>query len=275
MAGERDALYTSAPGMAMDAPWSRRHYTGPSIDAAAASPTYVVQSRFSGGVMVAMVPRADVARMLPPDIDLAEPVASAQDTHPLVVVVGTHRDCAALVAGRAVGTAPDYRELIIAVPYVRRRGGRWLHVCVPSAHSDAAITVWNGNVHYGFAKRAARFRWQDDLLLVTSDDGALACHGAFVERPAAGGGPEPPDGFAHLRAAMTLPTLGQRAGAGPVSAYFDWRIAAGRVRPAQAYLALDQPIGTLAPCEWQAAPGGAFAVADLWWRLSWPQAPRT
>ena len=272
MAIGRDALYTSPPPMAMDPPWSPRRYVGPFVDAAQARPSFVVQSSFDGAAVVAMAGREQAARMLPADLELADPVDPSQDTHPVVAVFGTHRRCAVLVAGRPVGAAPDYRELILAVPYVRRRGSAWLHLCVVTAHSDAPITVWNGNVHYGFVKHGSRLHWSSDLLTVTTADGRLACHGGVVAdpHPAVPGG----DGIRHLQAALSLPTIGHRPGAGLVSAYFDWRVADAGVRPAQRYLALDQGVGSLAPCEWQAAGGGAFVVSDVRWRLSWPHAPR-
>lgn len=272
MARERDALYTSPRGMAIDAPWSRRRWAGPALDVGQVRPAFAVQSRFSGAVLVAMPPRAAVARLLAADLELADPVAAGEEGHPVVIAFGTHRHCAALLDRRPVGSAPDYRELIVAVPYVRRRGRPWLHVCVPCAHSDAAMTVWNGNVHYGFTKHASSLTWRDELLLVTGAGGALACHGAVA--PAGEGAATEPQGFADLRSMLGLPTIGDRIGAGPVSAYFDWQVAAERIRPARGWFALDQPVGTLPSCEWQAAPGGAFVVHDLLWRLSWPQPVR-
>jgi hypothetical protein len=268
----RDALYTSPPPMAMDPPWSPRRYVGPFVDVEQARPSFVVQSSFAGAVLVAMAAREQATRMLPADLELAEPVDPGQETHPVIAVFGTHRRCTALVADRPVGSASDYHELILAVPYVRRRGSAWLHLCVVSAHSDAPITVWNGNVHYGFVKHAARLRWESELLTVTTADGRLACHGGV----AADTGPAVPrrDGIRHLQAALSLPTIGHRPGAGLVSAYFDWQVDAAGVRAAQGYLALDQPVGSQTPCEWQAAGGGAFVVSDVRWRLSWPHAPR-
>ena len=211
--------------------------------------------------------------MLPADLELAEPVDPGQDTHPVIAVFGDHSRCTALVAGRALASAPDYRELIVAVPYVRRRGSQWLHLHIPSAHSTAAMTVWNGTVHYGFTKQWSELCWQNDLFVVTTAGGFLACHAAVAARRADAVAALPA-GFQHLRAALELPTIGKGSGAGLVSAYFDWSVEPAAVAPAQGYLALEQPIGALARCELQAARDGAFVIDDLCWRLSWPQASR-
>jgi len=253
----------------------REAFPGPAIELAAAGGSFVGQAAFDGTIAWTQWPRAEVERLLPPDLELAANVA-APDLHPVVFVFGEQTHGAILFGGFTVPAGPDYWELAIAIPFVKHRRGRHLHVHVPRMYASYFPPVWNGNTHYGFGKELARMGWQGPIFLVTTAEGTLLVHAAV--EPA--GGWAPAEGcalpnLAALRAAFALPVVGRKADGTFVSSYFGWDFTRAAVRPADSWVSIDAPLGAgLVPRECHDVAAGTFEVRGMLWRLTWPAACR-
>jgi hypothetical protein len=148
------------------------------------------QSHFDGCLAAAALPRDQVAALLPPELTLADR-ADDGDTHPLLVMFGEQLDCAMIVGGLLVPTQLRYWEFCLAIPYVVRRGERYLHAYVARMYSSWAPVVWDGNARFGYAKERADMRWDGDLFTATATMAACAGMRRW-KRTASGGAPRPP-----------------------------------------------------------------------------------
>ncbi len=248
--------------------WDSRWFLGPATPGQTARPPFVVQSYFSGCMVVSSLPRHEMEALLPPELELAENASPAAGVHPVVFTLGTHTRCTALFRETNVGTAADYDEFMVAIPFVRQRGRRWLHTYIPRMYSSAALTIWNGNVYYGFGKRVAHMNRRGSLLLLTSQDGELLCHANVEARNAHPGSSR---NFTHLQEVFQLPVLGRRHKQTYTSAYFGWNVPPQGVCAARGYIELDAPmIAGLGPRAFEGAEDGTFQIREMVWRLSWP-----
>ncbi|HSQ01222.1 MAG TPA: hypothetical protein VL049_28715 [Candidatus Dormibacteraeota bacterium] len=250
----------------------RAAFPGPALPAERAGVTDAGQSRFDGCLAAVALPRAEVASLLPAELALAAGAAEG-DTHPLVLMFGEQLDCAMIVGGLLVPTQLRYWEFCLAIPYVVRRGGRYLHTYVARMYSSWAPVVWDGNARFGYAKERADMRWEGDLFIATGDDGGLRWHAA-VQQDGAWGRAAPP-GFAPLAEALALPIAGRRADGSWVESYFRLGLGDALLRPARAVLWFDTPlIPGLAPQVCHAPAGAALAMRGMTWRLTHPVACR-
>lgn len=241
-------------------------FRGPVCGIDAARATWGAQSSFHGNVAVSVWPRATVQALLPPDLVLATRTAGPRDAHPVLFLFGDQRAGAPIYGGVPLRSAVVYQEFAMVVPFVRHRGGRFLHSWLPRMVCSWPLATWTGNVHYGFAKRMGRMGWQGPIYTVADERGALLFH-AHVEIEADTAAD--PEAVVALRAALALPLAGVRRDGRFVSAYWDLDFAAARVRRARARIAIDAPFADgLEPGEHAAR--AALGVENAIWRLSWP-----
>lgn len=241
-------------------------FLGDIVDASAAGATFVGQATFNGCIAVTTWPRRDVAALLPPGLAPALP-ASGADGHPVVFVFGEQTGGAVQVGGYPFPVGRDYREICVAVPFVRHLQGRYLHTFIPRMYATYLPAVWNGNAHYGFSKRVAQISWEGALYLVTSATGALLWHAEtepVKPSPSAAG-------FDAMRAMFRVPILGRKTDGSWVASYFDWDFATAAVAGADVAVSIgDGFLDGLTARRCTDPPSGSFAVRGMVWRLSWP-----
>jgi hypothetical protein len=251
---------------------SRAAFLGSSIPAERAGVTDAGQSHFDGCLAAAALPRAQVAALLPPELTLADR-ADDGDTHPFVVMFGEQLDCAMIVGGLLVPARLRYWEFCFAIPYVVRRGERYLHAYVARMYSSWAPVGWDGNARFGYAKERADMRWDGDLFTATADDGSLRWHAA-VEADGVWGRTAPP-GLDALADALALPIAGRRSDGSWVESYFRLGFGEALLRPARAVLWFDTAmVPGLEPQVCHAPWGAALAMRGMTWRLTHPVACR-
>jgi hypothetical protein len=235
---------------------------------------FVAETRFSGFIVSCPWSRDDVARILPPTLRLAAAPGVARDQHPVVFVFGEHDRSAVLFASLALSTGVRFRELLIAVPYVREAQGTRRALFVPRVFSGEPVVTWSGNAHYGFAKQMVPMEWLGDTFVVSGDDGGLLTH-ATVQATAPwqqAPGTRPP-ALVAAAALARLPFLGHRRDGSLVWSHSAWDFAEAWIRPVRASISIDAPLGRgLAPTLCHGAPLGGLEVAGMRWRLSWPEA---
>jgi hypothetical protein len=132
---------------------------GETPESAARRPSFAGETSFDGCVTIAGWRRADVARLLPPAVELAANTAADPETHPVAFVFGEQRNGTIVFASTKLPLGIAYGEFGVLVPFVRYRGGPELHAWVARMYSAYFPVVWDGNFRYGFAKETARMSW--------------------------------------------------------------------------------------------------------------------
>jgi hypothetical protein len=136
---------------------------GWSRDDAAASGSALMGDRFrlqTSGRLAAVVAFSDLAvgvaaALLPAGLELLDQGSAPAGRHPLVLLLGEHSRVG--LAGLPWGLR--YRELAIALPFVRPRGGPPGPFChLPLLVLDRQLPTLLGRWLYGFAKRRATIR---------------------------------------------------------------------------------------------------------------------
>lgn len=250
----------------------RSAFAGAADDAAPRARSFAGETSFDGCVTFASWPRAEVARLLPPELQLAANVSATPDIHPVAFVFGQQRNGTIVFARTKLPMGITYGEFGMIVPFVRYRGGPGLHAWVARMYSAYFPVVWDGNFRFGFSKETARMSWMGGMFVMTTDAGALLFHaavepGAEWSRAATCTLPI----FATVRDVFALPMLGRRPDRVYVRSEFDWDFTHAVVRPADAWISLDAPlVPGAAPLGGMAAGCPTFAIRGMLWRLTWP-----
>ncbi len=242
----------------------------PWVDAGAARASFVAEARFDGAIVCTRWARTDVEPMLAPGLSLGRNATAEPHLHPVVFVFGMQSNTALIVGRVTLPSGARFPELMIAVPFVRRRDDRNLYVFVPRMYSGDQLATWSGAANYGFGKQLADMRWLSRTFTVTARGGPLLLH-ATVESD---GDWRPFDRVPALGATTDVfrrPALGRRRDGTDVCSYFDWRADGATARPARAVVSIDAALGAgLVPRVCHGIEGEAFAVRDMRWRISWP-----
>ncbi len=228
------------------------------------------QARFNGAVLFFNWSRRDVEAVLPAEVTLAAN-SLAPALHPVVFIVGEQTEGALIFGGFTIPTGIRYHEVAIAVPFVRHGRDPGLHIYIPRIYSSYFPAVWNGNVHYGFAKRLARIR-REAASFVVAGDGAPLLRAEF--EPAGDwlpGAHCPLEHFEAMRAVFALPVIGRRGDGRYVGSRFDWRFEDALVRRIGAQVWIEASLGQgLTPRRCPVEPESGFELRGMLWRLSWP-----
>lgn len=230
--------------------------------------TFASQAFFHGCISITAWRSDEVQRLLPEPLVLAENRSRSPDLHPVAFLFGEQRYGATIFGGLTLPTPIVYQEFTMAVPFVRHRGGRFLHTFLPRMVCSYFPATWVGNTHYGFGKRMGQMRWEGRIFAVCDATGELWLHAHVEELPPSAATAR---SFERARALFALPVVGIRSDGRHVSSYWDFDVRAAQVRPVDAMVTIDAPFATgLLPGEHADVPGGSFAVDGLVWRLSWP-----
>ena len=239
--------------------------------------TFAGQAHFSGCLLETRWPRADVMPLLPAELELAPSVSGDAADHPVLFSFGDQLQGSFLLGGLPIEAGPTYHEFCLVVPFVRRRGGRNLHLYCPRICSTSYPAYWHGNMSYGLRKAMTRMGWEgDSTFVVTTPEGGRLAR-AEVERRAEWRSPADGDlaGFTRLREAFALPIVGRRDDGALVSSYFRWEIDEMSVRPVRATVAIEGPLSEGCPGgRWEGLPETSFEVRGMLWRITWPMACR-
>jgi hypothetical protein len=162
--------------------------------------------------------------------------------------------------------------MMIAVPFVRHRHARSLHLFVARIFAGEGVVTWSGNTHYGFNKHMAHMEWLGHTFVVSELHGPLLVHTTVDDGGVwqTGGGCTLPN-FRAMAEVFRLPALGRQGDGRYAVSYFEWDFDQAGVRPASAGISIDVPLGPgLGPRVCHGITSGTFAVRDMRWRISWP-----
>jgi len=235
---------------------------------------FLGEARFDGYFAVSMWPREDAAACLPPGLHLAS--RSEHASHPVVFVFGLQSETALLLGRRRWPTGFRYNELIVLVPFVQREGDERLCLHVPRMYAADDWATWTGNAYYGFNKVRAELAWFSDTLAVSQPVGGLVAEAGVANANAsewARRGDGAVAGFEAIWDLAKLPVTGRREDGSFVTSHFEWDLRSAFLRPTRAWVSFHAAIARgIAPRTCHAAPGGAFELRNMRWRLSWPMA---
>lgn len=259
----------------MDVFLDRSSFLGPSINGTSAI-SFLSQATFGGCIAFANLPRRDVERLLPLELELAANTSSTPEWHPVVFIFGEVTEGAGMLGGFTLPLGVNYHEFGIAIPFVTHRNGQNLHTYIPRMYSDHTAATWTGNTYFGFSKEMAAMRWQGPLFVITTQDGALLLHAAVEPGTSwlPGGSCELPN-FVAMQGVFALPVVGRKSNGTYVCSYFGWDFSEALVRAADSYVSIDAPlVAGLTPRRCHDVASGSFEVRGMKWKLSWPSSCR-
>ncbi len=128
-----------------------------------------VAGRLEAMVAITDLPAEAASSLLPPGLELLPQDLTPAARHPLILLLGEH-------GGVRLDRLPfklHYREFVVALPFVRPRGGPPGPFCyLPLLLLDRGLPTWLGRWLYGFAKRRARIqRTADSFEAIRRSDG--------------------------------------------------------------------------------------------------------
>ena len=254
------------------------------------------QSTYAGSVFTLLLPRVDVAKVLPSGFVLADRnTPSAQ--HPVICMLGLQHDCCFMVNG---ATSPAdqkaYTELIVLVPYVVQKGGgdRWHNFSV-RMFLDAVAPIIIGDLSiFQYSKTEGSFDAtattttgpfpvvQDEVEMTPLGVPAtLVYRDASLQKANWVSANAAPPAFGALMDVMAMPILGVEFDpivppATPwACSYFEWDVTGGQVAAMEGSVQFIQAFRTgmeswvSNPPAWIAADtASSFLVQDFRWRLS-------
>jgi hypothetical protein len=256
----------------MDVFLTRAAFPGPSFDGEASSATLVGRARFHGCISICNWPRPDVEALLPEDLELAANTSATAEAHPVAFIFGEQTEGATIFAGIALPLGMQYYEFALAIPFVKHRRGRYLHIYIPRMYTSYFPAIWHGNTYYGLAKEMATMWWQGPVFLITGKGDVLLLHAAVEAMGSWSPGRtcELPN-FRDTRAIFALPILGRKSDGTYVCSYFGWDFSEAAVRPADACVSIDSSlVDGIVPRHCHDVSSGTFEVRDMVWSLSWP-----
>ena len=255
---------------------SRAVFAEPTLDADAATVSFVSQARLNGCIVLCNWKRGEVERLLPAELALGTNTSPTPDLHPVAFVFGDLTDGATLFGGVTFFTGIAYQEFAMAIPFVKHTHCAHLHTYIPRMYSSYFPPTWSGNTYYGFAKEIARLRWHGPIFMITTDDDRLLLH-----VPVETGGSWLPGGscqlpnFAAMQEIFALPVVGRKADGTYICSYFSWDFSNALVRPADSCVSIDAPLFEgLTPRRCDDVSSGTFQVQHMLWKLSWPSSCR-
>lgn len=250
----------------------RNAFPGPTIEVGASGATFAGEATFDGCIALANWPRADIERLLPPELEPAANVSRRADAHPVAFVFGKQTQGSWIWGGFTLPIGLDYFEFLIGVPFVKHRRGHILHTYIPRMYASNPPSVWDGNARYGLSKQLAEMRWWGSTFILTGEQGALLFHAVVEPGKDEIAGSE--NGAQAARAVgeiFSLPVLGRKETGEYVCSYFAWDIDSALVRSADACLSIDSPlVPGLGPRVFHGAASGTITVRGMKWKLSWP-----
>lgn len=220
------------------------------------------QAIFSGGLAIVGIDREFLRLRLPPSTVLH---GGDQAYQPCLLAFGEQQAGTTFFGGVSVPWGVQYHELLVGIPFVRCAGDPINHLFVLGMTCDFWPAIWNGNFYYGFHKRFASMRWDDQAFVVISGDGRAEFHASLHGA----------DGYAEstfelIRTIASQPVLGWRNVGGLVRTSFDWDFSTASIRPASLRLSLDAHFRELPDGSKLKIIGEAYQVRGMRWRLSWP-----
>ncbi|HVM97213.1 MAG TPA: hypothetical protein VMT89_12545 [Candidatus Acidoferrales bacterium] len=227
-------------------------------------PADVVQSHFNGCIAATAWQRGDAQALLPSELKLDD---KSPDQATVIFLIGEQSRCAAMLGQVPVVASTDYLEMLIAVAGVRHPDAPAPFVYVAHGYSTSALTVFNGNHFYGFAKQAAHICWQEPFYLVTDRSQRLL----WQAQVGLEGNGNDSLAWQNLQRVFEAPILGRTARGSFVVSYFDWYASPGSYRSAAVRMChegIDDK--RVEQREWTSLPQAGIRLDGLRWRLSWP-----
>ena len=214
------------------------------------------EATFSGCLTTVSVDRHDIVAMLPPLTVPARPASR----YTVLLAFGEQANGKTYFGGWPFPWGIRYHELMVAIPFVHRHGDDETYLFVSGMTCDFLPAVWNGNQFYGFKKRFVTMSAGPDSFVVdpASDGFSATIHPAAADD----------EDRAWLLWASALPILGVRDDGSSVRTRFDWSFTNSRIEHVESRIRIGRQFPEFAA---GAYTGPGVRVADMRWRVGWPQ----
>jgi hypothetical protein len=233
---------------------------------------------YHGRVVFLHLPRSEVAKVLPSDLQLApRKLPSEPAVHPVILLFGHQTETKLVLPIGTPQVGDDYNELILLVPFVQGLDKQRWHNYVVRMYLDDDVAIQLGNDYYGLQKKKAEFQETPARLSVTRE---LVEYFAF--QPGAAGNwmsdataQTTLANYAEMKEIAEMPVIGRPSWTSYICSYFEWSFAnaeAGSLSGTSTFLQqFDAGMaGWVALGPVANVTDGAWQVRKIRWRMGYP-----
>ena len=142
------------------------------------------RATYGGTIVFTNLSRKLVEKVLPTDDSLMLATNTvAPDMHPVIYLYGNLENTRWEIDGKVILEGADYHEMMLLVPFVRKRDGTLWHTYVVRMYLDDQIAIDIGNTHYAYAKVWGDLRRLFAHVNVSDSAGTPKFH-AYIPSPA-------------------------------------------------------------------------------------------
>lgn len=236
------------------------------------------EASFTGVLSATNVKRTEVVKLLKALVGSGYELAKRKtkkhtSVHPVVACIGDQGDGALISWGKVNPTGIHYSEMILAIPFVQKKGSKSWYTAIVRMYLDNQGAV-GGGLAYGYRKQYANISCIGDKLAIWITAGGPRLRGKAVWGPTWHKGPAAlkdvknfPN-FADLHGMMTTRLLGE----GGICSQFDWDMAGAMVATATTSYTIQRPFlkgmsawPKMSP--YDSPKDGAVVMRGLIWRL--------
>ncbi len=240
--------------------------------------TFIGKSTWEGRLAFVNLPRAQVSSLLAPGLELAQPLQTSTQLHPVLLMDGTQKELTTQAA-TSLGLPvyyPEFREIIVLVPFVVGKDStcQKFHSWVVRMYLDDPVPV-SGGLWWGYRKLLAEIQKSTAQTEIHDPmNGVKALEVSYVDSmPWYADGRPHIENYAVMQQILEMPIIGQNPSSPFVCSYWMWSFANVQSRRSSASLEFHPGFSPSTP--WtgqtlQTVTGGAVQLEELHWWLSTP-----
>ena len=238
------------------------------------------RATYAGNVVVTNLAKRYAVSVLPTTLELAP---NASDVHPVLYMIGHLADTYWEIDGVDVIKGAEYDEMILLVPFVRKRGGTLWHNYVVRMYLNHDLAIEIGNEYYAYNKTWGDIRSVPPRTFVWTRDGTKMFE-TKLEIPEGESWQPSEDAEASLpnykaiQTILSMPMVGATSDGTLLCSFFQLDYGLAQVVPITSTHQFVRPFVSGME-DWVALGGlssvvdGAVRVRSLEWRLQQPPLP--
>jgi hypothetical protein len=239
------------------------------------------RATYEGNIVFTNLDKKHVACVLPDTLELAP---NASDVHPVLYMIGHLEDIYWEINDVPQISGDEYDEMILAIPFVRKRGGALWHNYAVRMYLNHDIAIRIGNKHYAYNKTWGDIRRCAPRVCVSTRDGTRKFE-AKLQIPLGSGWEPSTDAevslpnYKAIQTILSMPILGVTPNDALLCSYFELDYRNAQVMPITSTHAFVRPF-VPGMAEWTTlgslfnVANGAVRIRNLDWRLQQPPLPR-
>jgi hypothetical protein len=239
------------------------------------------RATYAGNIVFTNLEKQHAGSVLPDGLELAP---NASDVHPVLYMIGHLADTSWVINNVPVFSGDDYDEMVLLIPFVRKRGGTLWQNYVVRMYLNHAAAIDIGNEHYAYKKTWGDVRRVPPRTFVWAKDGTrmfetkLEIPDGESWQPSKDAEASFPN-YKAIQTILSMPMVGATSGGLLLCSYFELDYGQAQVVP---ITSTHQFVRPFVPemADWVAlgslssVADGAVRVRSLEWRLQQPPLPR-